>query len=318
MKFKFSFKVHSNLLQNGTRYITEMPGLVKVKADNNTLAFLFEYEDNPSWKYAPSNAIVTGWNNVSLDGNDTKIILTVNSNTYTLIDESTAYNMTTITSSYGNYWYTINTPSLNTANTWEIKTQIKYIKDIDSNDAQWIIGNNDGYYTGPQLIIHSDGTIAVYASSDGSSFDLASDWASQIILTSGYIYEISIGYDNSDGYYVTSKNINSGTLQKETITTEITNIYCTSPIFFLGNPAGGNMYFRGVQYLNNTTITIDGDTWFDGSTAVENTDYTNNGCIESRETIYPEGQYPVIHTGQLKIYQSWLYLKDIEALKLDD
>lgn len=175
------------------------------------------------------------------------------------------------------YYYTSNTPSLSTANSWEIKTRVKYTK--ISSGAQTILSNNVGYYNGPIFLIHANGTLGVYASSNGTSFDLASDWTSQTTLSDGNIYDLSIGYDSSKGYYIMIQNTNGYAPIKELISSSTNNIYCTSSVFFLGNPPDASGFFRGSQFLNYTTITINGDTWFDGSTAVDNTDYINHGCI---------------------------------------
>lgn len=87
MKFKLSFKLHSDLLANGTRYITEIPGLVSIKADANTLAFLPLYKDNASWLYCPSNIFIVGFNNVDLVGDGKTIKIVVNDRSYTIIKE---------------------------------------------------------------------------------------------------------------------------------------------------------------------------------------------------------------------------------------
>lgn len=316
MKFKFSFKIHSDLLSNGTRYITDIPGLLAVKVQNNTLGFLFEFKDNPRWVYIHSNKLVTGWNEVSLDGNGTKITLTVNGNVYTLIDEGTAYLAISYTSEYGYYLYTNNVPDLHNADSWSIKTCLTYVPYTYA--AQWIIGNNNGYYTGPQLFIHIDGYIGSYMSSDGSNFDLAEGYKSDILLTSGNTYDISLNYNSTEGYYILCKDINASSTLKNVITSTTTPVNCTSETYFLGNIADPNSWNRGTLIFSNTKIIVDDVIWFNGSTAVEVTDYTNYGCTKSTEMVYPDGQYPTIITGSLNNYQSWMYLKDINALKLED
>ena len=63
-------------------------------------------------------------------------------------------------------------------------------------------------------------------------------------------------------------------------------------------------------------ITINGSLFFDSDTAVEGTDFVNNGCTIAKDTVGPV--YPSLSIGTLKTYQSWLYLKDIEAVKIVD
>ena len=69
-------------------------------------------------------------------------------------------------------------------------------------------------------------------------------------------------------------------------------------------------------WLTETNTIINGEKWFDGSQAVAtNTGFTNNGC-----GIYSFTEWPVIPkimTGKLKVYQSWLSIKDIEAVKIN-
>lgn len=87
MKFNFSFKVDNTIFSNGTRYITEIPGVVSVKADYNTIAFKPLYKDESPWLYCSPSPILTGENTVSIIGNAKSIKVLINGNSYTLLEE---------------------------------------------------------------------------------------------------------------------------------------------------------------------------------------------------------------------------------------
>ena len=206
---------------------------------------------------------------------------------------STSLGTAVTSGAHNKYYYTANVPNdLGTADSWEIKTRINPFTNV--YNPQWIIGNNDGHYTGPQLFMKYDAQLAssgfrlgAYISSNGTSFDITNEneWVSGTILNYGKIYDVILGFNTTEGYYIKVKNIAGYEYIKEIISSSTNKVNCTSNVYFLDNVADDNLYFNGVQFFDYTTITINESMWFDGSTAVEGIDYINHDCVFNEATI---------------------------------
>lgn len=82
--FEFSFSVHADVIGAGTVFLLDMPGLVNIKAEDNTLMFKFGWKDG--WAAVPASVLIAGWNAVSLSSDGVRIRLTVNAAIFTLLD----------------------------------------------------------------------------------------------------------------------------------------------------------------------------------------------------------------------------------------
>lgn len=220
-------------------------------------------------------------------------------------------------SSSGAYAYTSSVPALSTANSWSIKKVFAY---NGETNTQWIIGNIDGEYSGPQLIIYNDGDMkfGCYMSSLGSSFDIAAVGVQipSFTLTEGHKYEVTLYYSNVTGYVLVCIDLTTNTTYTWAINPTTTHINCTSALYFLNNHYSettlAENYFRGTDYWSDTKVIIDGITWFDGATAVAGTDFVNEGLTFQTEGGTGEGTYLINNEELLEEWEkpaSWVDLR---------
>lgn len=311
MKFNLSFKVNKDIIGVGTRNILDFPGLLSVKSENNTLWFKFYYEDAPVWKYVNASELVDGWNNVALAGDGVKVTLTVNSNVHTILDSSLTKTYVTYTGGQYKYLKMDEKAPIDTADSWEIQTTYTYHK---SGTASYpcIFGYSGGSdYKTPSLI-NEGGSYRLYMSSTGSSWNLNTS-NTGFIPEDGKTYDIYAGFTGTQ-YYVKWRLLGETEWAGNWTLDSTTKVYCSVPFYWLNLSLNSyNYYNAGELYMSSTKIIINGTTWFDGEGG---TGFTNTDC--TKKTITTGPLYPVLSLGTLKTYQSWLYLKDIEAVKVED
>lgn len=311
MKFNLSFKVNKDVIGVGTRNILDFPGLLSVKSENNTLWFKFYYEDAPAWKYINASELVEGWNTVALAGDGVKVTLTVNSSVHTLLDSSLTKTYVTYTGGQYKYLKMDEKAPIDTADTWEIQTTYTYHK---SGTASYpcIFGHSRGSdYKTPSLI-NEGGSYRLYLSSTGSSWNL-NTVNTGFIPEDGKTYDIYVGFTGTQ-YYVKWRLLGKTEWAGNWTLDSTTKVYCSVPFYWLNLSLDNyNYYNAGELYMSSTKIIINGTTWFDGA---GDTGFTNTDC--TKRTITTGPKYPVLSLGTLKTYQSWLYLKDITAEKVED
>jgi len=202
------------------------------------------------------------------------------------------------------------TAPIATADSWEIQTTYTYHK---SGTASYpcIFGYSGGSdYKTPSLI-NEGGSYRLYLSSTGSSWNLNTT-NTGFIPEDGKTYDIVAGFTGSQ-YYVKWRLFGTTEWTGNWTLDSTTKVYCSAPFYWLNLSLNSyNYYNAGELYMSNTKIIVNGDTWFDGA---GDTGFTNTDC--TKNTIVDGPKYPVLSLGTLKTYQSWLYLKDIEALKIE-
>lgn len=311
MKFNLSFKVNKDVIGVGTRNILDFPGLLSVKSENNTLWFKFYYEDAPAWKYVNASELVDGWNNVALVGDGVKVTLTVNSTIHTVLDSSLKTVYVTYKGGQYKYLQMNETAPLATADSWEIQTIFKCHK---SGSASYpcIFGYSGGSdYKAPSLI-NEGGSYRLYMSSTGNSWNLNTG-NTGFIPEDGKTYDIVAGFTGTQ-YYVKWRLFGTEEWAGNWTLESTTKVYCNVPFYWLNLSLNGyNYYNAGELYMSNTKIIVNGAVWFDGA---GDTGFINTDCIRNEITEGPV--YPSLSIGTLKTYQSWLYLKNIEAVKIAD
>ena len=314
MKFNFSFKVNRAAIGAGTQYLVEMPGLVKVKSEDNKLWFYFPWENIPRWKYLNEAELVDGWNTILLTCDGVKMKLLANGTEHILIDTTLSKNQVGYIGGQNKDIVLDNTAPISTADSWEINTVLQW-KDNGSASYPAIFAYSGTTDNASPLLLKEGGSIKLYLSSSGSSWDLNTEntgWVPE----AGKIYAIAAGFTGT-AYYVKWKEYGAKEWAGQWTKASTTKAYCATPFVFLNaglNPY--NYYNASMLWLTETNIIINGEKWFDGRHAVEtNTGFTNNGCgIYS----FTEGPViPKIMTGKLKVHQSWLSIKDIEAVKIN-
>lgn len=284
MKFNLSFKVNKDVIGVGTRNILDFPGLLSVKSENNTMWFKFYYEDAPSWKYVNASELVDGWNNVALVGDGVKVTLTVNSTVHTLIDGIPKYTVVN---------FPVKTESdqaildqILASGTWEVSNGV--LKNVKVDDSS---GTAYAHFT-----LHT---------TKACSFSVNAS------ISSEQNYDFGAVYVGSDIYEPTQNQ-----LKEKTTDGKGNYLVIGSGTTLEGGP--------------NTSINDDGDI---SMQLAENTNYvisfayakdrsgsSGYDCLNIYKygTRDDEPKYPTHSLGTLKIYQSWLYLKDIKALKIEN
>lgn len=307
MKFSFSFKVNKSAIGTGTNLLLDMPGLFSVKSENNTLWFKFYYEDAPAWKYINASKLVDGWNNVALVGDGVKVTLTVNSTVHTVLDSSLTKTITVYSgfSSSNSIVLAQGFPQVNScdiivrATSNDVSSHGVLLAKYQSSNQHFCIRGatqKPAFYTGSW----TDGVTPI---------ETKKIYWYRVISSAGSTFKYYILPDNK--YTIdTLPDILAWTYQCEIST----NIFSNSKFAIGYNSSASSEYWKGA--ISKVHITINDSLFFDSDTAVEGTDFVNNGCTITKDTIGPV--YPSLSLGMLKAYQSWLYLKDIEAVKIAD
>ena len=311
MKFNLSFKVNKDIIGVGTRNILDFPGLLSVKSENNTMWFKFYYEDTPSWKYVNASELVDGWNNVALVGDGVKVTLTVNSTVHTVLDSSLKTVYVTYRGGQYKYLQMNETAPLATADSWEIQTIFKC---HNSGSASYpvIFAYSGGSDYKTPCLTYEGGSYRFYLSSSGTSWNLNTG-NTGFIPEDGKTYDIVAGFTGTQ-YYVKWRLFGTEEWTGNWMLESTTKVHCSVPFWWLNCSLNSyNYYNAGELYMSNTKIIVNGAVWFDGA---GDTGFINTDCIRNEITVGPV--YPSLSLGMLKTYQSWLYLKDIEAVKVVD
>ena len=315
MKFSFSFKVNRAAIGVGTQYLIEMPGLVKVKSEDNKLWFYFPWESMPRWKYLNATELVDGWNTILLTCDGVKMKLLANGTEHILIDTTLSKNQVGYIGGQNKYILLDNTAPISTADSWEINTVLQW-KDSGSASYPAIFAYSGGIDYQTPVLLKEGGSIKMYLSSGGGGWDINTEntgWVPE----AGKTYAVAAGFTGTE-YYVKWKEYGALEWAGQWTKASTTKAYCTVPFWFLNASLNTyNYYNASMLWLTETNIIINGEKWFDGRQAVETeTGFANNGCGTYHFTEGPE--IPKIMTGKLKVYQSWLSIKDIEALKIEN
>ena len=313
MKFKYAFKAHSSLFNHGTHYITSIPGLMTFRAQNGMLNAFTDADLNKKDVYISSEYLVSdGWNDISLDGNGETIKLTVNGHVFTL------FNITNKSSVYSGFSDSnrITTPQIFTSDmtSFELQTVIN-VTSITTDNAG-IIDTPQPPDKSTRLTVTSTGMLRFRVSSDGTFNSYPVDLQGSQALPINKNITVNTAYSDTTGY--TLKHLVQGDVDWiiDAQTSNTTKPYVAGASnFILGDNAASGYYLPGSIDIAKTYFKRDGNLVFNGVTAVEGTDYTINGTLTHTE----KGFYPTFNLGKLTTYaNSWLVLKDIQAIKIEE
>lgn len=312
MKFKIAFKVHKNIINNSTHYLLTMPGIASFKSESNTLAIKTFYDSN-QWRYIPSSAIINGWNNVKLEGDEDTINLTVNEYQITLFKDTYKEISGVYYSGFSGSKYLRIPKALSLVAPWDMKI---VLKTGSTSRVNLLLGAQNGYMSGGFAIeFGSDNKFGMGLSYDGSSWN---SWLSGTYeMQNNTKYYLKVGMDSN-------YNIKSYVSEDdENYTPDIEysfgrSLYQSSDYLQLGTTGSeSNRSFQGSLYYTESYCINNGTYMFNGKTDVEGTDYIVVGSLTETEYNEKSGvKYPKLKTGQLELNQSWMYIKDIEALLL--
>lgn len=314
--FEFSFSVHADVIGTGTVFLLDMPGLVNVKAEDNTLMFKFSWLDG--WRAVPASVLVAGWNEVTLIGDGLVVKLNINGHIYTLLDASpvevnvlnylpqgVTVGDTEVTGLDGGYILlpmdevTGNILTFGTAGSWEIGAAFVY--EPGSSSYNGVYGSQYNYYYPELNINQSTNKLYVNLSNSGSSRDIADTVYADYTLTVGKKYWTKLYFDGAK--YGIKISDDGSNFQDFTIAETTTKVYdytgTTYKMIFMNRRVenGQNVWLKGpLSALSSDTYII-----MDGQRLYEKT-----------ATITPV-EYPTIATGQLAIIQNWTKVKNIRA-----
>lgn len=317
MKFRITFKLHSDAISLGTKNILTMPGLASFITERNTIAIKLLWT-NGGYQYVPSTSIINGWNEISLYGDNVYIKLIVNNHVFILLD-STKYidvfdyyvnGSVSIPEPYiitgfslYNYIYAKEWPNIHNANNWRIGIRTDFGDPPEEGYYDPLCGGSGPYdqrFIYPYIGVQGTGyEVYCQISYTGDAWGVPGGYYPGITFTKGTWTDIVFEYDN--GYYKVGKKS-----PQDTEYTYGSNIVQGSPAY---QATTGNFQI--------------GSAWGDRTSG--NTKYDMRGCfIEadgvrySNKRVY-DTPYPELKLGHLTLYSnSWLVLKDVEALKLED
>ena len=313
MKFKYAFKAHSSLFNHGTHYITSIPGLMTFRAQNGMLNAFTDAKLNKKDVYISSEHLMSdGWNDISLDGDSETIKLTVNGRVFTLCD---IINKSIPYSGFSDSNY-ITTPQIFTSDmkSFEIQTVINVTS--TSTDNAGIIDTPQPSDVSIRFTVASGGMLYFRVSSDGTtnSYPVALQGSQTLPINTNI--SVNVAYSDTTGY--TLKHLVQGDTNWiiDAQTSDTTKPYISGASnFILGDNVVEGSYLPGSIDIAKTYFKRDGNLVFNGVTAVEGTDYTINGTL----THTKKGFYPTFNLGKLTTYaNSWLVLKDIQAIKIEE
>ena len=315
MKFKIAFKVHSSLFLDGSRYIITLPGLVSVMAQEGMLVVKPLWEKGLNPVYIPNQYIASGWNNLEMVGNGSAIKMAINTVNFTIYSshEMTYY----LVSGFNNSsYYQIADPfpwGGISINAFEIVLRFK----IDTIKTSSIFGAPTT--AGPLYIGLARSTaknISYYGSNGGSR--LFSGTGSTEITT-GIYYTLKCLYDSATGYEFLLKKDGEDFITDYTSTSKTCVRNGSETKLNLGyseyDTGAGYQYFGGVLDMKPFKISINGSDFINFENGVAIDEITTVGSLQEETDYKP---WPLLNVGNLNTYQnSWLVLKDIEALRTD-
>lgn len=217
----------------------------------------------------------------------------------------------------GNYLYLNNSIDFNSADTWEINTQI--IPTIDKDGR--ICGQYDvktGGYNGKQPII---GVVKrkfyLWLSSDGKGNDIANLGPSSFTMTMCKAYDVSLVFTGTQ-YLLKCKEASASTWGEPIFTVNSsTHVYSDNSLLDLCNQGhDGHIQPLGAALnMTATNIKLDGVTVFNGATAKEDVDYTKVGCVKS---ITPGNRvYTTTDNGQFLRIEKFIDFNSADTWEMD-
>lgn len=309
--FEVAFDIHRGAIGAGTTFLLDLPGVVQVKAEQNTLFFKFPWNAADRWKYVPAETLADGWNRVALKGDGVKIVLSVNQTKFLIVDESTSFFVRKASGfAQYNYMYS-NFTNVGQANTWEwqvgldipdnLLTNCRIVQDRDNYDAQRIpkmeIYNGKCQMEVPGIVYPGVGI--------------------PVDLNSSAVFRFT--FDGT--HYTEAKSVDGGKTFEIIKSTQVDASFTVSSGTTYWQCWGGRKYDNlascvfenGKINLSQTHIKINGETVIDGATY----GFTKDAGVSIHDDYtYPNGEYPAIKAGALKTYPSWVVLKNIDALDL--
>ena len=328
LKFNVSFKVHSTVwTEAGNKRLFDLPGIAQMFVNNGSL-FLRNYTDGIAINYlVPSESLVTGWNTFAIYGDGTYIKFDANTTTYMLRDCSNyvSYMAKTYSGFSASKYLYLPSGVFTPANWNKWKMQYHLIAPNGTYDMRVCGTVNNGAQSQLVLGTHSSyrrPTFWLCANGQASGWTWAYDNGfTQTGSDTTYNYNAHwwYGIEFTGSKYIVYTSVNGTTFTQFSYRDETTKLTNRDTPYRMGSCENSG-YWRGSLILDGDTfIEADGQRVFGGEMATLDTNYYINGTLTSTEAPAEYGtKYPTISVGDLETYQTALYLKDIQAIKLED
>ena len=154
-------------------------------------------------------------------------------------------------------------------NSWSIIIKLKTPSNFSYSNQ--FFGSHSSYYKTIGGEFGTNQNFGCGITSNGSSWDIGWIWGTTT-LTANTWYYYKLSFIGTQYILESKKDGNSNYILQGVIDSTTPIYQGADSIICLGHQ--GNGYLRGELDLTATKITIGDTVWFDGSTAVENTDYT--------------------------------------------
>lgn len=178
----------------------------------------------------------------------------------------------------GHSVYLTSVAPISTANSWRLEFREHWTPGL-GNLPSLLAGAGTTDCQAPSICV--DGTkLGYFLSDNGSLWSIAYGSQSSLLTPAeGTKFDIAMEFTGSE-YHLLYKLADSDIWTTVQTTTSSLKAYCADAFRFLFNKLenGNNYSNASTLYWETVKIIIDGQTWFDGATAVAGTDFVNDGC----------------------------------------
>ena len=325
--FSISCSIHSDIWQTGVRQcIFRMPGLVEVWADDGSLIFHpYVYPINLWYKIKPE-LLTTGWNTLSFYGDGTDMDLDVNTaHIHLFTADYHEYTKKTYSNFSSSRYLYLPSGVFTPANWSRWKMQYHLIAPSSTYDmrvcgtvnntdkSQLVLGTHSSYRR-PTFWLCADGQASGWTWAYDNGFtQTGSD------TTYNYNAHWWYGIEFTGSKYIVYTSVNGTTFTQFSYRDETTKLTNRDTPYRMGSCENSG-YWRGQLILDTDTfIEAEGVKVFSGDRAVLNTNYFEQGSLTVTTEEASAGiAYPTMNIGKLETYQSVFYLKNLQAMKLED
>ena len=312
--FAISVDIHRDLIGKGLCYLFDWAGMIDCKSQNETLAFRFNWEEKPEWKFIPKAAIKEGWNKVRLDSDGVKITFKVNDYSAVLLDGGLQQELlsivnnglvkngpTLIGSDSGSaYARTKDVINFGSYNAWRV--EVKYTHKDGGGDYPSIFGPYSGSVRNcPELEFKVEETNHLYVNLAFAASTATSYYVEEY-LVSGRTYWFVVEFTGTQ--YLLKVSEDKKTWREHILLDSTSKVYKTT--------SGSNLQMT----ILNSRIS---DAYRNSVGSVDLTEiriYVDSGNgLQSigTEVVYPF-QYPTLTAGTLTVKQDWDKLNNFKAV----
>ncbi len=307
--FEVAFDVRRGAIGAGTAFLLGVPGVMQVKAEQNTLFFKFPWDSDDAWKYVPSETLADGWNRVALKGDGAKITVSVGESVFVLVDASTSKE---IKSCY--------LSGFSAGNYLQLKEPFAF-----SGQYQMIFNVTPDSVTTTQPVAacnNRDRTVYLQGASGCIAFYDGSSVVGKTKLAAGEKYWVALAWDGNASKVYLAKDDN--TLLPEELPALEDAFWSLEAsaagrelfagnAFRLGQNGGTNTYWRGELDILKTRITVDGETTMFGSNW-GNVFQTVGTLSKNEESVFVGPAYPSLPASRLEVFADWGKIRNIQAV----